>query len=106
MKGQTKAKLIVFFIIATIAFIISSVVASIIIIDNPNNDTLPAIEDDNFTAQKVNYVPTHIQEEKEPEIINNTTIENNTNDTNITEIINDTKENLTDLWNNYSNWWL
>ena len=104
MKGQTKAKLIVFFIIATIAFIISSVVASIIIIDNPNNDTLPAIEDDNFTAQKVNYVPTHIQEEEEPEIINNTTIENNTNDTNITEIINDTKENLTDLWNNYSNW--
>ena len=104
MKGQTKAKLIVFFIIATIAFIISSVVASIIIIDNPNDDTLPAIEDDNFTAQKVNYVPTHIPEKEEPEIINNTTIENNTNDTNITEIINDTKENLTDLWNNYSNW--
>ncbi len=102
MKGQTKAKLIVFFIIATIAFIISSAAASIIIIDNPNDDTLPAIEDDNFTAQKVKYVPTHIQEE--PKIINNTTIENNTNitnDTNITEIINDTKENLTDLWNNW-----
>lgn len=103
MKGRTKAELIVFFIIATIAFIISSAVASIIIIDNPNDDTLPAIEDDNFTAQKVDYVPTYIPEE-EPEIINNTPIENNTNDTNITDIINNTKENLTDLWNEYSNW--
>ena len=102
MKGQTKAKLIVFFIIATIAFIISSLVASIIIIDNPNDDTLLAIKDNNFTAQKVNYVPTHIPEK--PKIINNTDIKNNTNDTNITEIINDTKENLTDLWNNYSSW--
>ena len=52
MKGQTKAKLIVFFIVAIIAFAASSMAANIILIKNPNDNTLLAIEDDNFTPQK------------------------------------------------------
>ena len=36
MKGQTKAKLIVFFIVAIIAFAASSMAANIILIKNPN----------------------------------------------------------------------
>lgn len=56
MKGQTKAKLIVFFIVAIIAFAASSMAANIILIKNPNDNTLLAIEDDNFTPQKVDYV--------------------------------------------------
>lgn len=102
MKGQTKAKLIMFFIVAVIAFALSSIATNIILIENPNDDTLLAIEDDNFTAKKVNYVPTYIPE---PKIINDTAnLTNETNwidDANITDIINNTKRNLTDLWNNY-----
>ena len=52
MRGQTKAKLIVFFIVAIIAFAASSIAANIILIENPNDNTLLAIEDDNFTPQK------------------------------------------------------
>lgn len=52
MKGQTKAKLIVFFIVAIIAFAASSIAANIILIKNPNDNTLLAIEDDNFTPPK------------------------------------------------------
>lgn len=103
MRGQSKAKLIVFFIVAIAAFALSSIAASIFIIENPNDNTLLAIEDDNFTAQEVNYIPTYIPEQK---VINDTAnlTNNDTNETNITEIINDTKENLTNLWNNYSSW--
>lgn len=104
MRGQTKAKLIVFFIVAIIAFAASSIAANIILIENPNDKTLLTIEDDNFTPQKVDYVPTYIPE---PKIINDTNLTNKTNwidDTNITDIFNNTKENLSDLWNEYSNW--
>lgn len=52
MRGQTKAKLIVFFIVAIIAFAASSIAANIILIENPNDNTLLAIEDDNFTPPK------------------------------------------------------
>ena len=45
MKGQTKAKLIVFFIVAIIAFAASSMAANIILIKNPNDNTLLAIEE-------------------------------------------------------------
>ena len=39
--------------------------------------------------------------------INDINLTNKTNwidDTNITDIFNNTKENLSDLWNEYSNW--
>ena len=60
MKGQTKAKLIVFFIVAIIAFAASSIAANIILIKNPNDNTLLAIEDDNFTPQMVYFFPKYI----------------------------------------------
>ena len=106
MKGQTKAKLIVFFIVAIIAFAASSIAANIILIKNPNDNTLLAIEDDNFTPQNVDYVPTYIPE---PKIINDTNLTNKTdwmNNANITNILNKTKGNLSNLWNEYSHWWL
>ena len=71
---------------------------------NPNDNTLLAIEDDNFTPQKVDYVPTYIPE---PKIINDTNLTNKTdwmNNANITNILNKTKGNLSNLWNEYSHW--
>ena len=68
MKGQTKAKLIVFFIVAIIAFAASSMAANIILIKNPNDNTLLAIEDDNFTPQKaVSY--THLDVYKRQKVV-------------------------------------
>ena len=78
--------------------------ANIILIKNPNDNTLLAIEDDNFTPQKVDYVPTYIPE---PKIINDTNLTNKTdwmNNANITNILNKTKGNLSNLWNEYSHW--
>lgn len=115
MKGQTKAKLFVFFIIAIIGFSLGSLASTIITIDNPNSNKIPAIENDNFTPKHVNYVPTHIPE---PNVINDTnrtglfnetsTILNNTdltdviNKTDVTDAINNTKNNISDLLN--SDW--
>ena len=81
MKGQTKAKLIVFFIVAIIAFATSSMAANIILIKNPNDNTLLAIEDTNLT-NKTDWM----------------------NNANITNILNKTKGNLSNLWNEYSHW--
>ncbi|WP_299526512.1 hypothetical protein [uncultured Methanobrevibacter sp.] len=104
MKGQTKAKLIVFFSVAIIAFATNSIATTIFMIENPNDNTLPAIENDNFTPRKVEYVPTYIPE---PKIINETNLTNKTDlikDTNMTEILNNTKNNISNLINDYSNW--
>lgn len=106
MKGQTKAKLIVFFSIAILAFATNSIAINIFLIENPNNNTLLAIENDNFTPQKVKYVPTYIPE---PKVINETNLTNATNwtnNTNITDFLNNTKNNISSLINDYSNWWL
>lgn len=103
-ERANKSKINCVFIVAIIAFAASSMAANIILIKNPNDNTLLAIEDDNFTPQKVDYVPTYIPE---PKIINDTNLTNKTdwmNNANITNILNKTKGNLSNLWNEYSHW--
>lgn len=81
MKDSIKANLIVFLIIAVIAFIISSAFASLTITEDNDSYKLSSIENDSFEPNYVDEVPTII-----PKIETNNT-ENTTNitDTNITD---------------------
>ena len=51
-ERQTKQINCVFLLLQIIAFAASSIAANIILIKNPNHNTLLAIEDDNFTPQR------------------------------------------------------
>ena len=90
MKDSIKANLIVFLIIATIAFTISSAFASLTITEDNDSYKLNAIENDSFEPNYVDEVPTIIPK------VENTTY----NDTNIT---NTTVEDWNDTWeDNYN----
>ncbi|WP_407411020.1 hypothetical protein [Methanobrevibacter sp.] len=84
MKDSIKANLIVFLIIATIAFTISSAFASLTITEDNDSYKLSAIENDSFEPNYVEEVPTIIPK-----------VENTTNDTNIT---NTTIDDWNDTW--------
>lgn len=84
MKDSIKANLIVFLIIATIAFTVSSAFASLTITEDNDSYKLSAIENDSFEPTYVEEVPTIIPK-----------VENTTNDTNIT---NTTIEDWNDTW--------
>ncbi|MBE6490883.1 MAG: hypothetical protein E7Z83_08515 [Methanobrevibacter sp.] len=84
MKDSIKANLIVFLIIATIAFTISSAFASLTITEDNDSYKLNAIENDSFEPNYVEEVPTIIPK-----------VENTTNDTNIT---NTTIDDWNDTW--------
>ena len=58
MRGSVKANLIVFLIIAVIAFCISSAFASFTIHEDNDSYKLIPIEDDSFEPNDINYVPT------------------------------------------------
>ena len=75
MKDSVKANLIVFFIIAIIAFGISNAFASLIIQEDNDSYKLIPIENDSFEPNYINKVPTII-----PKVENNTTdtTDNNT----------------------------
>ena len=89
MRGSVKANLIVFLIIAVVAFCISSAFATLTIHDNNDSYKLIPIEDDSFVPDDINYVPT-----VKPK--------NNTNETNKTienvTYTNDTDDDSAD-WN-------
>ena len=84
MKDSVKANLIVFLIIATLAFTVSSAFASLTITEDTDSYKLSSVENDSFEPHYIDEVPTII-----PKVEYNTT----TNDTNIT---NDTVEDLND----------
>ena len=84
MKDSIKANLIVFLIIATIAFTISSAFAGLTITEDNDSYKLSAIENDSFEPNYVDEVPTIIPK-----------VENTTNNTNTT---NDTIEEWNDTW--------
>ncbi|MCQ2970923.1 hypothetical protein SAMN05216439_0976 [Methanobrevibacter gottschalkii] len=90
MKGSVKAKLIVFMVIALLAFGISSAFASLIISDSPDSYKLIPIKNDSFEPNYINKVPTIL-----PKVETNNT-------TNITT--NKTNYNMTNL--NYTNQWV
>ena len=88
MKGSLKANLIVFLIIAIIAFCISSAFASLTIHEDNDSYKLLSLNNDSFEPEEINYVPTHIPK-------NDTNTTNNTAK-NITEDIEDTVDVETD----------
>ena len=87
MKDSVKANLIVFFIIALIAFGVSSAFASLTISEDNDSYKLIPIKNDSFEPNYINKVPTIIPK-VEKNYTNNTTI-NTTTDYDIEEI-NDT----------------
>ena len=84
MKDSIKANLIVFLIIATVAFTISSAFASLTITEDNDSYKLSSIENDSFEPNYIEEVPTIIPK-VENKTNNNTNITNNT-----TEIQNNT----------------
>lgn len=89
MKDSIKANLIVFLIIATIAFTISSAFASLTITEDNDSYKLSTIENDSFEPNYIDEVPTIIPK-----------VENKTNNTNIT---NTTIDDGNDTWMNNFN---
>ena len=86
MKGSVKANLIIFFIIAVIAFCISSAFATLTIHEDNDSYKLIPLKDDSFEPNSIDYVPTYV-----PKNDTNTTDSNNT----IIDNIEDTIDNWT-----------
>ena len=97
MKDSIKANLIVFFIIAVIAFGVSSAFASLTIHEDNDSYKLISIDDDSFEPNYINKVPT-----VKPKL------ENNTNETNMTDIdsnYNNTQYDSDEDWDDtYLDW--
>ena len=93
MRGSIKANLIVFLIIAVIAFCISSAFATLTIHEDNESYKLKSLEDDSFEPEEIEYVPTYI-----PKNDTNTTNKTTTNDTktNVTDYVETIIDNLTD----------
>lgn len=83
MKDSIKANLIIFLIIAVIAFVISSAFASITITEDNDSYKLSSIENDSFEPNYIDEVPTIIPK-VETNLTNNTTTTNTTYDWNDT----------------------
>ena len=92
MKDSIKANLIVFLIIATIAFTISSAFAGLTITEDNDSYKLSAIENDSFEPNYIEEVPTIL-----PPVKNTTNSTNKTNTTikNMNNTLNDTWGNIT-----------
>jgi uncharacterized protein YmfQ (DUF2313 family) len=93
MRGSIKANLIVFLIIAVIAFCISSAFATLTIHEDNESYKLKSLEDDSFEPEEIEYVPTYI-----PKNDTNTTNKTTTNDTktNVTNYVETIIDNLTE----------
>ena len=99
MRGSVKANLIVFLVIAVIAFCISSAFATLTIHEDNDSYKLISLDNDSFEPEEIKYVPTHI-----PKNDTNTTnsTSNMTEDT--TEDVNDIIENWTDTDDEDEEW--
>ncbi len=89
MKQSTKVYLLIFLIIAVMAFVLSSVFASVAVIDNTNTKKLTAIEDDGFEPHDIKNVEVIV-----PKVQNTT--QNTTTLKNITDDIIEVADNT---WN-------
>ena len=92
MKDSIKANLIVFLIIAVIAFTISSAFASLTITQDNDSYKLSSIENDSFEPNYIEEVPTIIPKvENKTENSTNitTTVDNNTTTTTWNETLNE-----------------
>lgn len=95
MKETTKVYLITFLVIAVMAFVLSSVFASVLDIDNSNSKKLTAIEDDSFNPEEIHTVQVIIP--KTENTTRHTT--NHTNSTVLENITNNIIEVADDTWN-------
>ncbi len=86
MKDSIKANLIIFFIIAIIAFGISTAFAGLTIREDTESYKLIPIENNSFEPNQIEEVPTYV------EPVNTTNTTNNTID------YNDTNPNSTNIW--------
>jgi hypothetical protein len=92
-----KANLLIFFIIAVIAFCISSAFATLTIHEDNDSYKLLSLDNDSFEPNHINYVPTII-----PKNDTNTTT-NSTNTTDLDYDDNDTDE-TDDIETTIDNW--
>lgn len=95
MKDSVKANIIVFFIIAIVAFGMSNAFASLIIQEDTDSYKMIPIENDSFEPNYIYEVPTII-----PEVDNNTT--ENTTDDNTNYNVENTYNNWTESYTEYS----
>ena len=89
MKQSIKVNLLIFLIIAVIAFVLSTAFASVVVIDNSDAKKITAIENDSFEPHQIKEVPVIIPKvENKTQTNNTTTIENITSG--IIEVADDT----------------
>jgi type IV secretory pathway TrbL component len=93
MKQSTKVYLIIFLIIAVIAFVLSSAFASVALIDNSNSTKLTAIENDSFEPHEIENVEVIVPKVQNITVSNNTTTFDNWTET-VIEVADDTWNNI------------
>ena len=81
MKQSTSVYIVIFLIIAVIAFFLSNVIASTLVIDTTNSTKLTAIENDHFQPSEIKHVQVII-----PKVENNTTSNSNSS---VIEVVED-----------------
>ena len=92
MKQSTKGYLLIFLIVSVMAFVLSSVFASVVIIDNTNSTKLTAIQDDSFEPHDIKNVQVIIPKVENKTYNNTSSFENFTN--NVIDVANDTWNNI------------
>ena len=97
MKQSTKVYLLIFLIVSVMAFVLSSVFASVVTIDNTNSTKLTAIQDDSFEPHDIKNVQVIIPKVENKTYNNTSSFENFTN--NVIDVANDT-------WNNIWGWFI
>ncbi|MBR0271862.1 MAG: hypothetical protein IJQ68_07750 [Methanobrevibacter sp.] len=88
MKQSIKVNLLIFLIIAVIAFVLSTAFASVVVIDNSDAKKITAIENDSFEPHQIEEVPVIIPK-----------VENTTDNTTFDNITSDIIEVADDTWN-------
>ena len=92
MKQSTKGYLLIFLIVSVMAFVLSSVFASVVTIDNTNSTKLTAIQDDSFEPHNIQNVQVIVPKVENNTNNNTSSIENFTN--NVIDVANNTWNNI------------
>ena len=92
MKQSTKGYLLIFLIVSVMAFVLSSVFASVVTIDNTNSTKLTAIQDDSFEPHDIKNVQVIIPKVENKTYNNTSSFENFTN--NVIDVANNTWNNI------------
>lgn len=93
MKQSTKVYLIIFLIIAVLAYVLSTAFASVAFIDSSNSTKLTAIENDSFEPHEIKNVEVIVPKVQNVTVNNNTTTFENWTET-VIEVADDTWNNI------------